>query len=631
MQHNRIFISGGAGVIGTALVNQLIELGASLFVGDLKPCPSEWRGRLQYRMGDLNTLTQQEIFGFSPELFIHLAATFERSTETPEFFAENYHHNVALSHHLLALLANCPTLNKIVFASSYLIYDPQLYLFPTPQVKASSLKESSATTPRNLCGAAKFFHEAELEFFKNANIHVQTVLARIFRVYGIHSRDVISRWIRSTFLGEKISVYQPEGIFDYIFADDVATGLIKLSESNFSGVVNLGSGKARSVSEVIDVLRKNMPQLQTQSMHPPEASQPFEASQADISLLQTITNWKPTQTLESAIPLLIAAEQQGLRATVTQKPFGVLITSVSKKIPLIQAVKAAMSKLGRTSVVHGCDTNPDCLGKYFVDTFWHCPKQSKLAVRDIVDYCKKHSINAIIPTRDGDLALFSKMQSELLQHNIRVMISDPSTIDICSDKWRFANWLSEKGFPAIATAVSADELNTKSYVVKERFGAGSLSLGLNLNKTQAMDHAKTLKSPIFQPYLSGKEYSIDLYCSEAGKVHGCIARSRDVVVDGESQVTTTCMKPELESLCLKMAHALEIMGHCVFQVLESSDGALHVIECNPRFGGASTASIAAGLDSFLWFFLDCLDQPIYPFVRSSKEIRQVRFPENLLT
>src|SRR5262245_25365404 len=133
MRNKRVFVSGGAGVIGTALVNILLEAGADLFVGDLKPCPKGWLGKLKYWQGDLNAITSQELLSFNPEMFFHLAATFERSEETFFFFDENFHHNVQLSHHLMTILKQSSTLRKVVFASSYLIYDPHLYQFENKQ------------------------------------------------------------------------------------------------------------------------------------------------------------------------------------------------------------------------------------------------------------------------------------------------------------------------------------------------------------------------------------------------------------------------------------------------------------------------------------------------------------------
>ena len=46
-----------------------------------------------------------------------------------------------------------------------------------------------------------------------------------------------------------------------------------------------------------------------------------------------------------------------------------------------------------------------------------------------------------------------------------------------------------------------DEIEAKLFVVKEQFGAGSSNVGIKLGKLDALEHAKRIKHPIFQPYI----------------------------------------------------------------------------------------------------------------------------------
>ena len=50
----RYFVSGGAGVIGMEMIPKLIQLGAEVFVGDLKPRPAIFDSKVIYRRGFLN-------------------------------------------------------------------------------------------------------------------------------------------------------------------------------------------------------------------------------------------------------------------------------------------------------------------------------------------------------------------------------------------------------------------------------------------------------------------------------------------------------------------------------------------------------------------------------------------------
>lgn len=307
----------------------------------------------------------------------------------------------------------------------------------------------------------------------------------------------------------------------------------------------------------------------------------------------------------------------------------VLITSLSHKVPLVQAVQASLQRMGQSGQVIGADANPNCIGRYFTNAFWAMPPLDMLRSAELLRFCHEHQVHAIIPTRDGELAFFAEQAPLLAEQNIHVMVSSPEAVAVCLDKLRFAERLTAFGFPVIPTASTMEAVKSNALVVKERYGAGSRQLSLNLTREQAQAQSATLTHPIFQPFIRGREWSVDLYVTRQGRVKGAIARRRLLVVHGESQVTVTQRYPALETLCGQMAQALDLYGHVLFQVLETDDPAqpFHVIECNPRFGGASTLSLAAGLESFTWFFQGCLGKNVddIPFQRASGEKRLIRY------
>jgi carbamoyl-phosphate synthase large subunit len=629
-KNERVFISGGAGVIGQALVQRLYDLGAIIFVGDLKPRPKQWSADIHYCQGDLNFITKEELADFSPNYFFHLAATFERSVETFDFWEENNQHNVRLSHHLIDCLRDSDSLKKVIFTSSYLIYNQERYNFLEPAVTAVRLKESDPIYPRNLCGVAKLLHEMELYFLTHfPHIGFETVSARIFRVYGKGSRDVISRWIRALLKGELLTVYRKEGLFDYIYADDVAEGLIRLAASKATGIVNLGTGCARRVEEVVNVLKHHFPNLTYIEGH---LDIPYEASEANMDQFQQLTGWIPPHKLEDAIPKMIDFEKNKAEHSESQKQKNVLVTSISKKIPLLQAVKLAAEKLGNIGQILGADLSERCIGKYFVDAFWQMPRIDLLSFEDLLQYCKEHSILVIIPTRDGELSYFAKHKAELEHHGIKVMVSDPQGVQVCLDKLAFFEVLKNFGFPVISTTLEINDLDADLLVVKERYGAGSRSIGLQLTRKEAIAHAKGLKEAIFQPFIAGQELSVDIYRDTKGRTKGVVVRTRSLVIDGESQITETIRNERLEQLSKKLVEELNLTGHVVLQVIVDSQGQYHIIECNSRFGGASTLSIKVGLESFYWFLLEAQGNDIseYPFIRTKKEMKLVRHMEDVL-
>ncbi|MNC01130.1 dTDP-4-dehydro-6-deoxyglucose reductase [compost metagenome] len=631
LKNKRVFVSGGAGVIGNALVSMLIEDGAIVYVGDLKARPSHWPASIRYRQGDLNEITPEELREFAPEYFFHLAATFERSEESYEFWSENQRHNVDLSHHLMDCLKDCPSLKRVVFASSYLIFNPELYQLETVAETPISLSETAPIYPRNLCGMAKLMHEIELRFLQHFSAgQFTTVAARIYRVYGKNSRDIISRWIQALLKKETIQVYRKEGLFDYIYAEDVAQGLLKLAGTDATGIVNLGNGRARRVEEVINILRSHFPDS---TIIEGNSDIAYEASQADMSRFESVTGWRPSRQIEDAIPEMIA-HYKGVSKHEQLLAGGgaVLVSSAAKKVPLLKSVSKAISKLGRTYPLISGDSNPNVIGRHFTDSYWQMPRLDEMDFQQFLTKCKEKDIKYIIPTRDGELVYYSRYRDELHQKGIAVMVSDSSGVEACLDKLLFYRRGLALGFPVIPTTEAPVELETSSFVVKERLGAGSESIGLHLSLDEANAHALNLQQPIFQPYIQGSEVSVDVYVQKNGKCKGAIARRRELVVNGESQITTTFREEKLEKQCAEFAEKLGLYGHVIFQAIIDDDGDFHFIECNSRFGGASRLSVEMGLDSFYWFLLEAEGNDLteYPFIRSGQEKRLIRYAEDLI-
>jgi len=623
MKNKRIFVSGGAGVIGREMVKKLVPQGAVVMVGDLSPIPDDFPKNVIYRRGDLNYITQQELDSFNPEIFFHLAATFERSTEIYEHWEENFWHNIRLSNHLMTLMRNVPDLKRVVYASSYLIYNKELYNFDVSKEKPVKLKETDPISPRNLTGLAKLAHEMELEFLSHFKSDKFTsICARIYRGYGKNSRDVISRWIRDLLENKKIFIYSPEGWFDYMYAGDTAEGLIRLSNIEETGIVNLGTGRSRKVADVVKVLQQHFPNMQSEYVN---SDIKFEVSEADVSKLQSLINWLPERYLEDTIPEIIEFEKNTKRQETKIKH--VLITSISKKVPLIKAVKRGVKKISTAIKVYGGDVDDNCIGQYFVDSFWKMPKLSNLSSKDLLEFCHQNNIGLIIPTRDGELEYFAMLKEELKAGGVDVMVSELKSITNSLDKLAFASLENIKAIPAFK---NIDHIMEEAFVVKERYGAGAKSIGINLNKSEALNHARNLEHPIFQPFVKGNEISVDAYITREGKIKGIIMRKRDLVVHGESQVTSTFFDGNLEIIFKDILASLQLYGHVILQAIIDEKKGVHVIECNARFGGASTLSLQAGLDSFYWAYLESQEISLedYPFIRTENQITQIRHPQD---
>lgn len=319
------------------------------------------------------------------------------------------------------------------------------------------------------------------------------------------------------------------------------------------------------------------------------------------------------------------------KENLRQKYSHVLVTSASKKVPLVRAVQDAARKLHSNIQVIAGDLNENALTRYIADGFWKMPRSVDTEIDAIIVGCKERNIRTIIPTRDGELLFWAQSQTCFAEQEIDVVVSPVASVQICLDKLAFAQFGEIYGLPFIPTSTHLDEIEWERYVVKERYGAGARKIGLNLDRQSAVEHSAMLENPIYQPYIAGREISIDAWLDRSHQVKGLVLRSRDQIIDGESQVTTTFRDAQIEVLVKEILQTLKLTGPVVLQALIDAKNNLYIIECNSRFGGASTLSIAAGLDIFYWSLLESygVDISVYPFARVPNEVRQIRVPSDI--
>jgi nucleoside-diphosphate-sugar epimerase len=307
IENKKIIVTGAAGVIGRELVKKLTEQKAIVRCFDIMPRPKIFSSEVEYCQEDLLRLNPIEFIRFDPIAIFHLAATFERTEEDISLWESSYLNNVLLSHKVIDVAKECMSLQKFIFASSYLIYDSAYYLSKNFKTGSIALKEKNKVNPRNLVGVAKYYTEKELEYISNLKKYFfRSISTRIFRVYGKGSRDIISRWIRAGLRKEKIELFLKENSFDYIFGEDVAEGLLKLAQNDEAqGVVNLGSGKSSQIKEIVEIIKKQISLLKVEEV---DKKKNFEASCADVTQLEKLINWRPEISIEQGIKKIINYE-----------------------------------------------------------------------------------------------------------------------------------------------------------------------------------------------------------------------------------------------------------------------------------------------------------------------------------
>ncbi|VVN09600.1 hypothetical protein PS662_03781 [Pseudomonas fluorescens] len=323
-------------------------------------------------------------------------------------------------------------------------------------------------------------------------------------------------------------------------------------------------------------------------------------------------------------------EKYSVNGALKATACNVLVTSASRKAPLVRAMQQALKRLDPDARVIAGDLDPEAPARYVADGFWQMPRFSDAELPALIRGCHERRIAVIFPTRDGELLFWSRHRATLAEAGIGVVVSDPEALERCLDKLAFARFGKDTGLPVIDAAMTPEAIGADSYVVKERYGAGARAIGIDLPLEAARHHAKHLDAPIYQAFVPGPEISIDGWLDHSGAVVGVVLRSRDRVVGGESQITTTFRSEALEREAVRALEALDLRGPVVMQAIVINDS-LRIIECNPRFGGASTTAIAAGLDVLYWSLIEAfgLGLPVV-FKRIAGEVRQVRLPADLV-
>jgi len=266
----KILVTGGAGYIGSHVVNALGHKGYEILVYDNLSTGHEWAllyGRLV--KGDLSDirLLDKLIREYKPDAVMHFAALIqvEESVREP---LKYYRHNIGNTLNLLEAMKNSNVMN-LIFSSSASVYGvPETVPVKedAPLDPINPYGSSKATAERILSDLSRMsdFRYVSLRYFNVAGADPE---ARIGQAYA-QATHLITRALK-TAKGEfdRLQIFgtdypTPDGtcIRDYIHVDDLAHAHILtldyLLEKGVSRVFNCGYGHGYSVREVVKTAKE---------------------------------------------------------------------------------------------------------------------------------------------------------------------------------------------------------------------------------------------------------------------------------------------------------------------------------------------------------------------------------------
>ena len=148
-----------------------------------------------------------------------------------------------------------------MFASSYLIYDPALYNFAEVPAQPRSLRETDPILPRNLTGMAKLAHEIELRFLDTFRASSSARSPRASTGATAATGATSPRAGCGCCWPARKSRCMAPSRFSTTSTPPIRPRACCAwpPPKAVTGIINLGTGQARRVADVVDVLRQNFP------------------------------------------------------------------------------------------------------------------------------------------------------------------------------------------------------------------------------------------------------------------------------------------------------------------------------------------------------------------------------------
>ncbi len=297
----KILVTGGAGFIGSHLVEELLSNEHEILIFDNcltgKKENLEITGNFTFINDDFGSENSIEVIEkFDPDICFHLAAqsSVVVSVENP---ALDFEHNILQPIKLIQVLlkSNC---KKLVFTSSGGTIFGEPTVIPTAE-------EDYADEPESPYGVAKKrLNELIKIMLKNSSMKYS--ILNLSNVYGPRQdphgeAGVVSIFANKYLKNEEPTIYgDGEQTRDYIYVKDVVSALIKASKIEENHFLNIGTGIETSVNDLANSMKIQF-KSEINPIYKPAREGELNRSVLNNTKAKKELNWKPRYSLDDGM------------------------------------------------------------------------------------------------------------------------------------------------------------------------------------------------------------------------------------------------------------------------------------------------------------------------------------------
>lgn len=293
----KVLVTGGAGFIGSHIVDQLIASGHQVVVID--NLSSGHRQQVNKRASFYEIdLTDEQVMPViaqeQPQVIVHQAAQtrVDVSIDQPAHDAKT---NILGTIHLLEGARQAGT-KKIVFASTAAVYGNPSYL---------PIDEQHPVQPLSGYGAAKAAAEHYIQIYHYL-YGIEYTILRYANVYGLRQDPrgeggVVSIFIDKILHNQHVTVFgDGEQTRDYVYVEDIARANVLAIEQANGEVINVGTGVQTNIKQLVALFEK-IAQRPIRKEYGPERSGDIQHSYFAYQKAKESLAWEPQISLEEGL------------------------------------------------------------------------------------------------------------------------------------------------------------------------------------------------------------------------------------------------------------------------------------------------------------------------------------------